>query len=55
MIDIPICKLGKNSYPTKALALSINRNRRNKHRKRLRAYICDICHGWHLTSGAQKF
>lgn len=43
---------GKNRYDDKKAAISqINRIMRGRHRvKKLRAYPCPNCRGWHLSS-----
>lgn len=42
---------GKISYSSPAAAAASRGNRRNKGR-RMRAYLCEHCHCWHLTTEA---
>lgn len=44
-------RTGKLSYASRSAATGSRRSRRNKGRK-MRAYLCEFCHCWHLSSEA---
>ena len=48
-----ICITGKIAYASRHAATNSRGNVRNKGR-RMRAYFCDRCHCWHLTTETVK-
>jgi hypothetical protein len=49
-VSLPQCpETGKLSYPSRDAAAQSRGSRRNKGRK-MRVYMCEYCHRWHLSS-----
>ncbi len=45
--DWTVCqRTGKRRFPSRHTAIAANRH----HHNRLRAYYCNLCHGWHVTA-----
>lgn len=48
-------RTGKKRFESEAAARrSASNIARHTGERRMRAYRCDACHGWHLTSGAHQ-
>lgn len=45
------CETGKIRYASRGAAARSRGARRN-HGRKMRAYLCPFCHGWHLTTEA---
>lgn len=46
---IIVCRSGKTMFTSQAAAAASRKARRNKGH-RMRVYLCDDCHCWHLTT-----